>query len=97
MMFLLAAEIEKVLRRFPGKPRFFLELAKRGIREMFSTFQDAARQSPLRLTTSHKKDSLASSADHGGAFFQTELPRKFQASSRRAQCVGGSACWACWA
>lgn len=43
MVFLFAAQVEEILRRFTGKLRFFFQFTKRRVGEMFTAFQDTAR------------------------------------------------------
>ncbi|SAL09069.1 hypothetical protein AWB64_00070 [Caballeronia sordidicola] len=87
MVLLLSTKVEEISGRLPGKPRLFLEFPKCGVREMFSSLKDPARQSPLRLTTCDQENSLTSATDNGGACLQTELPL---ISSRCLRCVGMS-------
>lgn len=61
---------------------------------MFAVLENSTRQSPFRLAACNQQDSVASTADHGGAFLQTELPLlfyifrgAFTAPARRANTV----------
>lgn len=65
--------LEEVPRRLTGEACLLFEFAKCGIRQPFAILENSTRQSPFRLTTSNQQNSLASTADHGGALLQTKL------------------------
>lgn len=68
VILLRTAKVEKKFCRLAREACFFLEFAKRRIRQFFSTLEDSAGQRPFRLMSRHQQNPLAPSTDDCGSF-----------------------------